>query len=147
MGQKFAAHDATGAITGFYDDAISPPPAGVTAIEITAAQYRMLLDGQATGGRIVIDANGAPAVLDPAPASPELIASAKRAERDAALAATDWLVARHQDEALAGGDTTLTQAQLDALLAYRKALRELPDANGWPEVDLPAVPDFVAANA
>ncbi|MFX1735406.1 phage tail assembly chaperone [Paraburkholderia sp. A1RI_3L] len=147
MGQKFAAHDAAGAITGFYDDAISPPPAGAKTIAITAAQYRMLLDGQATGGRIVIDANGAPAVLDPAPASPELIASAKRAERDAALTATDWLVARHQDETLAGGDTTLTSAQLDALLAWRRALRELPDAAGWPLVDLPAAPDFTTASA
>jgi hypothetical protein len=26
-------------------------------------------------------------------------------------------------------------------------LRELPEANGWPHVDLPAAPDFVTAIA
>ena len=48
-----------------------------------------------------------------------------------------------QDEKLIGDGTTLTPDQFAVLLRYRRALRELSDAPGWPIVDLPAVPDFL----
>jgi Phage tail assembly chaperone protein len=143
MGQKFAAYDATGTITGFYDTALCDVPDGVDAVRITDAQHRELLDGQATGKRAAIDTSGAPVLLDAAPLSREQLADAKRADRDAVLSATDWLIARHQDETFAGGDRTLTDDQLAGLLAYRKALRDLPLVDGWPDVGLPVQPDFV----
>ena len=54
-----------------------------------------------------------------------------RAARDAALKASDW--------------TQLADAPVDqeAWATYRQALRDLPDAEGWPNVDLPHDPDWV----
>jgi hypothetical protein len=147
MGQKLAAFDASRTIVAFYDDTISPAPDGANTIELTDAQYRMLLDGQATGRRMAVDDDNAPTLLDRLPPSDSELAEVTRAARDQALTATDWIVARHQDETLLGAGTTLTAEQFSTLLTYRKALRELPEAEGWPHVDLPAAPDFVTAIA
>jgi hypothetical protein len=43
MAQKFAAYDAQGVITAFYDSVDSPVPDGVTAIEITYTQWQTCL--------------------------------------------------------------------------------------------------------
>jgi len=145
MGQKYAAYDDQRTIVAFYDDAISPAPKGAQVIKLSDMQYRGLLTGQAEGKRMAVDENGLPVLLDPAPLSADQLADAKRVARDAALSATDWLIARHQDETFAGGDTTLSAGQLAALLAYRKTLRDLPVADGWPNVDLPLQPDFVTS--
>ena len=40
MGQKYAAYNNSGAITGFYDSVDSPVPSGVTTIEITQEQWQ-----------------------------------------------------------------------------------------------------------
>jgi hypothetical protein len=40
MGQKYAAYNAQGAITAFYDSVDSPAPEGATTIEITDAQWQ-----------------------------------------------------------------------------------------------------------
>lgn len=145
MGQKFASYDATGAITGYYDDAISAPPAGSQFVKLTADEYRAMLDGQSDGKRPSIDASGNPVLLDPPAPTGDALAELQRAARNAAITATDWIVARHQDELALGGATTLTTEQYATLLAYRKTLRDLPDAPSWPDVELPAVPDFVTA--
>jgi hypothetical protein len=52
-----------------------------------------------------------------------------RATRDAALTASDW--------------TQVADAPVDkvAWATYRQALRDLPDAEGFPNVDLPLSPD------
>ncbi|MET3232057.1 UNVERIFIED_ORG: hypothetical protein ABIC54_004260 [Burkholderia sp. 1263] len=146
MGQKFAAYDAQGAITGFYDSVDSPVPDAVTAVEITAELWQELINGQGQGRRLALDTDGMPALFDPLPPTRAQQADMMRARRDGALAATDWLVARHQDEKLIGDGTTLTAEQFTALLRYRQALRDLADATGWPNVELPdapGAPDFV----
>ena len=43
MGQKYAAYNTSGQLTGFYDSVDSPVPSGVTAIEITEAQWQAAL--------------------------------------------------------------------------------------------------------
>jgi hypothetical protein len=43
MGQKYAAYDAQGAITGFYDDSVSPVPEGMAAIKIPDEQWQTCL--------------------------------------------------------------------------------------------------------
>lgn len=59
-----------------------------------------------------------------------------REQRDKALSASDWRVIR----------ATETGVALDAeWAAYRQALRDLPHAEGWPNVDLPNDPDFVSS--
>jgi len=50
-----------------------------------------------------------------------------RIERNKLLAETDWM---------AGSDVTMT----DAWKTYRQALRDLPAADGFPDVDMPTKP-------
>lgn len=147
MGIKFAAYDDATSRIVFYDSIDSPVPESVTAVQITTALWRKLIDGQGQGKRIALDANGMPALFDPLPPTAAQQAELMRGRRDAALQATDWLVARHQDETLIGAGTTLTAEQFVVLLNYRQALRELADAEAWPDIDLPAAPDFLQAAA
>jgi hypothetical protein len=61
-------------------------------------------------------------------------AASMRSARDRALAASDWRVVKAME---------LGQ-QLDAdWAAYRQALRNLPEAEGWPNIKLPHDPDYV----
>ncbi|MCX4139358.1 phage tail assembly chaperone [Paraburkholderia sp. SEWSISQ10-3 4] len=143
MGQKLAAYDTQGAIIAFYDSIDSPAPEGVAVTRITDEQWRMLLAGQKDGKRLAVNESREAVLLDPLPPSRADLAAAARAARDVAMASTDWLVARHQDEKLIGDGTTLTTDQFTVLLKYRQALRELSGAVGWPNIDLPAVPDFL----
>lgn len=46
MGQKYAAYSTSGSISGFYDSVDSPVPSGITAIEITEAQWQAALASQ-----------------------------------------------------------------------------------------------------
>ena len=62
-------------------------------------------------------------------------AAQMRAARDRALEASDWRVIRAVETGVA----------FDAdWAAYRQALRDLPNAEGWPNVSLPHDPDYVA---
>lgn len=62
-------------------------------------------------------------------------AAQMRAARDRALEACDWRVIRAAETGVA----------MDQEWAnYRQALRDLPDAEGWPNVDLPNSPDYIA---
>ncbi|MCA8336926.1 phage tail assembly chaperone [Burkholderia multivorans] len=144
MGQKLAAYGADGAILAFYDTLDSPAPDGVPVIEITVDQLDELMRAQAVGKRLAVK-NGIPVAIDPPPPTRAELAAVKRAQRDFALKATDWLVSRHQDEQLLGDGTTLTADQFAALLRYRQSLRDASDLPGWPYTDLPSAPPFVTA--
>jgi hypothetical protein len=66
MGQKSAAYDSAGAITGFYDSIDSPVPAGVTALAITDAEWQTCLADPGytvAGGALVAPAAPTPAQL------------------------------------------------------------------------------------
>jgi hypothetical protein len=146
MSQKYAHLDVDRFVIGFYADDFHEAhqiPAG--AVEIDDEHHVALLEGQSVGKRMKLDAKGQALLVDPAPPTSDELATALRGRRDAALAATDWLVSRHQDETLFSAKTTLTKAQGDALGAYRKALRDLPAVKAFPSVDLPAAPDFIGA--
>jgi len=58
-----------------------------------------------------------------------------RATRDALLTACDWTQL---------ADSPLTAEKKAEWATYRQALRDLPDAEGWPNVDLPNNPDYIA---
>ncbi|MBH9723926.1 phage tail protein [Burkholderia contaminans] len=144
MGQKFAAYDANRNVVAFYDAVDSPAPPDAKVVEITDAEWRTAIDAPSAGKRAMLDESMRVVLGDPiAPTRAEL-ASAKRAERDASLRATDWLVSRHQDEKLIGDGTTLTAEQFAVLLKYRQALRESSELPGWPNVALPAPPPFIS---
>ena len=55
-----------------------------------------------------------------------------RAFERARLAACAWLVERHRDQLASCGETTLTDAGYLNWLAYRQALRDLPQQPGFP---------------
>ena len=57
-----------------------------------------------------------------------------RAARDRALEASDWRVIRAAETGVA-----MDQEWQD----YRQSLRDLPNAEGWPNVELPHDPDYV----
>ncbi|KVZ72526.1 phage tail protein [Burkholderia ubonensis] len=144
MGHKQAAYDAKGSIVAFYDSVDSPAPSGAHVIDVSDEQWIDLVSAQSTGKRLMVDSAGKPVALDPLPPTRAEIASAKRAERDSALGATDWLVARHQDEKLLGNGTTLSADQFVMLLGYRQSLRECSGMPNWPDVTLPSPPPFVS---
>jgi hypothetical protein len=59
-----------------------------------------------------------------------------RANRDRALEASDWRVIRAAETGVA-----MSQEWQD----YRQSLRDLPNSEGWPNVELPNDPDYVEA--
>ncbi|MCA8198882.1 phage tail assembly chaperone [Burkholderia vietnamiensis] len=145
MGQKFAAFDTQGKITAFYDSVDSPPPAAAKVVEICDDEWRTAIEAPSRGKRATLDEGMRVVLVDPPAPTRVEIAAAKRAARDAALHATDWLVSRHQEEKLLGKGTTLAADQFAALIIYRQALRDIADAGRWPDVELPTAPDFAAA--
>ncbi len=73
-------------------------------------------------------------VAVPAPTTEELAAQA-RSQRDALIAATDYLMAT---------DYPLTDEKRQELTAYRQALRDVPEQSGFPtEIVWPVKPEWV----
>jgi hypothetical protein len=141
---RYADLDSDRFVIAFYSsDLHGTDRIPVSAVPITDDVHAALLAGQSAGKRMKVLESGKAKLVDlPAPTKNELAASL-RAQRTVALVNSDWLVARHQDEVLAGDATTLSSEQFKALSAYRKALRDLSKADGFPAVDLPAAPDFI----
>lgn len=78
MGQKYAAYDAQGAITAFYDSVDSPPPGAAQTVEISDDEWAACINEH---GRWYV-ANGALAQLPP-PSDEEVLAQARAAQIDA----------------------------------------------------------------
>ncbi|BDC38930.1 DUF4376 domain-containing protein [Paraburkholderia terrae] len=144
MGQKYAAYDSTGAIVAFYDSVDSPVPQGVTAIEITDAQWRMCI---ATPGHTV--SNGdliAPAAPTPA----QLLAAA--AASQAALIDSAYYSAIQQNVSFktAAGATETFQADEDSQTIVMQATQgyqiagATPTGFYWKAVDNTLVPFTLA---
>lgn len=62
------------------------------------------------------------------------LATAKRNERNNLLKESDWTQ---------GNDSPLSNSKKTEWANYRTALRDLPDASGWPNVDMPNSSDYV----
>ncbi|WP_223538836.1 phage tail assembly chaperone [Pseudomonas sp. BF-R-12] len=119
---------------GFYDAAIhTTMPDDV--VEISAENHAELLAGQSEGKVITWGDDGFPILVDPPAPSPEFFAALERAWRDGQLAATDGVVSRHRDELEEGSETTLTLMQYAELQAYRRALRNWPEAGEFPLIE------------
>lgn len=73
----------------------------------------------------------------------EDISNELRNKRTHSIALTDWFVQRHRDEVDAKIATTMTAKQYKDLLAYRQALRDFPSKKGFPNIDLPKVPNSI----
>lgn len=128
---------------GFYSREIHGDNIPADAVEITDEEHAALLAGQAAGKVITADENGRPVLVDPPAPTPEQLATSARATRDAKLTATSWLVERHREEQETGA-TTLTDQEYADLLAYRQALRDVPEQAGFPQsIDWPDLPDGI----
>jgi hypothetical protein len=119
---------------GFYDESIhSSMPDDV--VGISAEMHAELMGGQAAGKVISCGNDGYPLLIDPPPVSDEVLQTNERAWRDVQLSATDGVVSRHRDELEEAQETTLTTAQYAELQAYRRTLRNWPEAGEFPLID------------
>ena len=106
------------------------------SVELSDKEWLALLDAQQQGARIIKDANGRPvATYAPVPLSNEQQATNERVWRDAVIDSTGWLVSRHRDEVELGEPTSLTAVKYDALMQYRKALRDWPASPEFPNIE------------
>jgi hypothetical protein len=141
MGSKFAVLDNERRITAFYDDAWHAPssiPAG--AIEISDEDHEILIRGQTAGKCMALDADGSPAFVDHPPRPVEERMAIARRRRDRLLADSDGIVERHRDQVEEESPRTLSDEQYRAYMAYRRALRDLPEHPAFPDVEWPAAP-------
>lgn len=120
---------------GFYEPSIHGVNMPDDVVEISDSLYFELLKGQENGKQIEPDKQGFPKLVEPPALTPAQLADQERIWRDAELAATDPLVARHRDELEGDAPTTLTQEQYVELQTYRRALRNWSEADGFPLVD------------
>lgn len=116
---------------GFYDAAIHACMPD-DAIEISVGRHVELMAGQSVGKIITWRDDGFPVLVDPPPPSAEELSVAERNWRDVQLAVTDDVVSRHRDELEDQSKTTLTAKQYSELQAYRRALRNWPEAGEFP---------------
>ncbi|MGP6420670.1 phage tail assembly chaperone [Pseudomonas putida] len=116
---------------GFYDsDLIGQLPDDV--VKISSEEHFRLLEGQSQGQIISAGADGKP-VLNPRPdLTSEQLSTVERFWRDRRLSDTDGLVSRHRDELEESQGTTLSSAEYVQLQAYRRALRQWPEAGDFP---------------
>lgn len=129
---------------GFYDSNIveAIPEDGV---EVSLEHRRAILDGQTAGMVVAADESGHPILIDRPPASAEALAAAERVWRDRQLALTDPLISRHRDEIEEGGPTSITLEQYAELQAYRRTLRNWPEAGEFPLAEhRPAAPSWLS---
>ncbi|MBL4776776.1 MULTISPECIES: hypothetical protein [Ralstonia] len=137
MGHKFAAYNAQGAITAYYDSVDSPVPSGVNAIEITDAQWQAAISTQGytvSNGSLVAPIS--PTAAQIAAQQAAAAWSAYQATAKAALAVSDITILRCAESAV---------ALPAAWAAYRKALRAIVGAStGDPTQALPTQPAYPA---
>lgn len=127
---------------GAYIDALSPS-IPEDAVEITKKRYTELFTVP-IDGVIGSDESGQPVLIpNGGPTEVELVAK-ERAWRDAELAKSDPIVARHRDQVESGLTTTLTADQYTELQAYRTLLRDWPTHEQFPDATgRPVAPEWL----
>jgi hypothetical protein len=95
------------------------------SVEITDEYWHELLLGQSQGKRIVSDDTGYPILADPPAPTTDELADKARMKRDAFLKEVVDSVNPMRWEAL-------TELQKDAWRAYRQALLDVPQQEGFP---------------
>ncbi|BCF96645.1 hypothetical protein PPGU19_012140 [Paraburkholderia sp. PGU19] len=135
MGQKFAAYDAQGNITAYYDAIDSPVPSGVTStLEITDAQWQACISTQ--GYKIQGGALVAPSTTQIAAQQAAATWATYQANAKALLDASDITVLRCIENGVTMPPEWAT---------YRKSLRSIVGAaSGNPGQPLPTRPQFPA---
>lgn len=108
------------------------------AVPMSAKEYAALQRDLAPGQRIVVGADGRPAIADPPPPPDHQVAAIVRGERDRRIADLAWRYERHARELRLGLPPT---DDLTALDDYIQALADVPEQAGFPHtVDWPTPP-------
>ncbi|WP_241060640.1 phage tail assembly chaperone [Achromobacter xylosoxidans] len=135
----------------FYPDSLrdvyeaSPQGWPDDGVEVSPELYERLYFEHLLGRVFCAGPDGEPMTKEPDPPTPEQLATTERAWRGSQLDATDALVQRHRDELEDGANTTLSAEQYQELQVYRHALREWPEAAGFPSTDLrPVAPAWLS---
>lgn len=111
--------------------------------EVYAYDQEQIDGGWVKEGLVAMTDEEVSAHLAPKPLTAEQLADKVRAERDAKIEAVRWRIERHNDELALGSEPT---EQLEPLLQYTQALRDVPQQKGFPEsVEWPEIPDEVKA--
>jgi len=118
-------------------------------VEVAAGVWQSLLDELAISSKKMSSRpNGHPVLIDPPPLDLEQLGEIERSWRDAQMASTDGIVSRHRDEIEDGSATTLTVEQYAELQAYRRDLRNWPEAGEFPLSEhRPPAPDWLSTLA
>jgi len=123
---------------GFFTDEIHGDNLPADVVEITDAEYRTLLDGQSEGQIIASNDSGRPLLAQRPEPTPDDLAAAARARRDALLNDLDTVVSNPLRWASFDAD------QQAALAAYRQALLDVPQQADFPDrIDWPDTPAFI----
>lgn len=133
---------------GVYVPGINTSDIPADVIEIPRAYWVSLLQELAVTAKMIsVRAdNGYPVLVDTPPLAPEEAANVERLWREKQLLTTDSLVARDRDELEDGGGTTLSSDQYAELQAWRRALRDWPQASFFPFSEhRPTAPGWLVA--
>jgi len=109
MGQKYAAYDNAGNITGFYDSTDSPVPSGIAAIEITDAEWQACLS---TPGYTVVKGT---LIAPAAPTAAQLLAQAQTAQVAILTAARNAAMLAPVSFKTAAGTTAMFSTTAEAI--------------------------------
>lgn len=140
MTLKYAVFDEGGVLKSRLVKGIHEIPE--TAMEVSDSLWLSMT--QETDGIWMLSAGGAVEKTPFPPAATEVVIEAERAWRDSQMNRTQWLVDRHRDEQESDA-TTLTSSRFGELQAFRRALRNWPQASGFPHAETrPAPPSWLA---
>ena len=78
--------------------------------------------------------------------SEEDLAASKRTERDNKLNSVTWRLERYQEQKQLGIETDDSADTYQKLLEYRQYLRNIPETEGFPNIDVLTFEDWVKAN-
>lgn len=105
--------------------------------------FKALVDGNASGKEIKVDQSGRP-VLQEVVITHEQACETAKQQRDAAIDSSMWFVQRHNSQKQLNIETSITDQQFTELLTYHQDLRDWPGQPGWPDIDMPSTPEWLA---
>ncbi|MGS4930350.1 hypothetical protein ACVDHJ_01745 [Aeromonas sp. 25-281] len=111
------------------------------AEEIPSALYTELINAPSLGYVVSSDK---PWRAVPVAITDEMKAADARRRRDDAITSVMWVAERHRDQTQLQIDTSISEAQFVDLLAFIQVLRDWPALPGWPDIDIPLPPDWLA---
>lgn len=111
------------------------------AEEISSELYTELINAAALG--LVVSADK-PWRAVPVAITEKMRADEARRLRDDAITSVIWVAERHRDQTQLQIETSISEEKFLGLLEYIQSLRDWPAMPGWPDIDIPPAPDWLA---